>query len=132
MDLSAGLAMRPTGERPRLDRDKGVLIGSRCSKCGTHSWPATALCRRCGSGELEEAPLGPHGTLVTYSRVWVERSGFEPGYVLGQIDLNGGVRVFAHIRGLPELVKVPTPVRLVVGDQDMVPAFWFEPSRGPT
>jgi uncharacterized OB-fold protein len=130
VDLSVALNARATGQRARLDRETSVLLGSRCRNCGTCSWPGTAVCRRCGSADLEDAAFGPQGTLVTYTRVWVERPGFEPGYVLGQVDLNGGVRVFAHVRGLPDTVKVPQLVRLVVGDQDKAPAFWFEPLRG--
>ena len=127
MELAGALDVANTNQRPRVDRGRGVLVGSRCKECQGVSWPARAVCHRCGSPTLEPAHLGPHGVLVTYTTVWVSRPGLAAPYMLGQVDL-GPVRVVGHIRGLGADVKVPLRVRLVVeAPEDALPPFWFKP-----
>lgn len=117
-----------TLERPRFSQEAGRLLGSRCTACGTCSWPARAVCHRCGAAEMEAAILSGEGTLITYTTVWVPRPGLEPPYVLGQIDLPEGVRVIGHVQGLSDSARVPLPVRLVMDeDENRVPPFYFEP-----
>ena len=65
--------------------------------------------------------------LVSHTTVWVSRPGLEAPYTLGEVALEGGVNLYAHVRGLPEETTVPFPVRLVLGQENEVPAFWFEP-----
>lgn len=131
MDLTDALKMPPTAQRRRVDREHGVLIGSRCAQCGGASWPSRAICPRCGSAVVVEAPLRSTGTLVTYTTVWVPRPGLEPPYILGLVGLDGDpVTLFAHVRELPSDVRVPYPVQLVVNPvEDTIPPFWFEPRR---
>ena len=58
----------------------------------------------------------------------VPRPGLATPYVLGQVDLDDGVRIFAHGRGLTDEHRVPVPVRLVLSDEPAaVPPFVFEP-----
>jgi uncharacterized OB-fold protein len=117
-----------TLERPRVSRDDGCLVGSRCDACGTASWPSRAVCHRCVSSATRETLLGPEGTLTSYTRVWVPRPGIEAPYTIGEVAVAGGVTVFAHVHGLAEGATVPQPGRVVVGSEDSVPPFWFEPS----
>lgn len=130
MDLTPALEAPPTGERRRLDRERKVLIGSLCRSCGMGAWPARAICHRCGSAEITfDHSLAEEGTLLTFTTVWVPRPGLEPPYVLGQIELDHGVEVFAHVRGLSEEAVTPLPVVLAVGQPGDVPEFWFEPKE---
>lgn len=115
--------------RPRIDRERRRLVGSCCRSCGATSWPGRAVCHRCGKAELEEAVFAAAGTLLTYTTVWVGRPGLEPPYTLGQVKLDGGPLVFAHVRGLAEGAVVPLPVELVLATEDAVPPFWFEPAE---
>jgi len=126
VELSDALQMPLTGERPRLDRERQGLIGSRCAECGTPSWPARAICNRCGSAVIELVPLSRSGTLLTYTEVWVQRPGLEPPYMLGQVDLDDGPLVFTHVRGLADGSRVPLRVEIVVGEEGALPAFWVE------
>jgi uncharacterized OB-fold protein len=72
--------------------------------------------------------LSEKGSLVTYTTVWVARSGITPPYTVGQVDLDDGVRIFAHVRGIGAEARVPMVVRLVLSSDPLaVPAFWFEP-----
>lgn len=119
----------PFASRPRVDVGRHVLVGSRCGACGTLSWPARAVCNRCGAQPLELADLPAVGRLLSFTRVWIPRPGLEPPYILGQVDLGHGARLFAHVRGLGEDARVPMPVRVAVPETGEGPiAFWFEPA----
>jgi len=130
MALIDALDAPGTASRPRLDPDSGQLIGACCDACGAASWPARAVCHRCGAAPLRPTAFGPTGSLLTYTAVWVPRPRLDPPYVLGQVKLADGPLIFAHVRELPEDAVVPLLVRLAVGhDYDAFPAFWFEPVR---
>ena len=131
MELTAALEMAPTGLRPRLDRERKRLIGSRCADCGATSWPARAICNRCGSAAIEGTALSRSGSLLTYTEVWVERPGLEPPYVLGQVELDDGPVIFTHVRGLASGSRVPLPVTIAAGEEGAVPPFWVEPYPPP-
>ena len=127
MALNRALEAAGTRERPRLA--DGALVGSRCVTCGARSWPARAVCARCGSDEVATDRLQDTARLLSYTSVWIARGAFAPPYVLGQADFGDGAVVFGHVRGLPPDAKVPLPVRVVVapgGDEPL--DFWFEPA----
>ncbi len=129
MELIDAADATPFLERDRVDTDLNVLVGSRCERCGACSWPGRAVCSRCGSAAVGQAPLPPTGALTSYTTVHVARPGLEAPYVLGQVDLGDGAMVFAHVRGLTACAVVPLPVRTVLDeDPAAVPRFWFEPS----
>jgi len=115
-----------TFDRPRLSREDGRLVGSCCRDCGATSWPSRALCHRCGSASVHETLIGPEGTLVSYTVVWVPRPGIEAPYTIGEVELPERVTVFAHIHGVADGASVPLPVRLAVADEGHVPPFHFE------
>lgn len=128
MDLTAALDALPFPQRARFDHAEGRLVGARCGGCGAVSWPARPVCARCGAAEAARVLLANEGTLITFTTVWVPRPGLDVPYVLGQVDLADGVRVFAHGRGLTDAHRVPLAVRLVLAEQpDAVPPFVFQP-----
>jgi uncharacterized protein len=123
-------AMPPLAERERIDRGEGTLVGSRCHACGATSWPGRTGCHRCGQLAMEPAGFAPTGSLLTCTAVWIGRPGLEPPYTLGQIKLDDGPLVFAHVRELAAHALMPVAVRLVVASAEHdVPAFWFEPEE---
>jgi uncharacterized OB-fold protein len=126
--LTHALDAAPLAERRKLDRAARKLIGTRCRQCLAVSWPGRAVCNRCGSPDTAELVLSDRGSLITCTTVWVARPGLAPPYTLAQVDLENGVRVFAHARRIDAAMSVPMPVHMVVNpDSDAVPAFWFEP-----
>jgi hypothetical protein len=127
MELTAALEQPNVGDRPRFKRDTGVLVGSLCGSCGRRFWPARAVCPACQSAQVGPVELAAAGRLITFSTVWVARPGLDAPYVLGQVELDDGVRLFAHVRELPE-PSAGDRVRLVFGTDDSdVPPFWLEP-----
>ena len=131
MDLTAALEALPIADRPRVDREAGVLVGSRCSACGSHAWPSRAVCHRCGCGDVTIARLSVHGTLVSYTVCWVPRPGLEVPFTIGQVHLPEGVTVFSHVSGLPDGSTVPRPVIIRLADDAAdEPIFWFDASGG--
>jgi hypothetical protein len=79
-----------------------------------------------------DVELPSMGTLLSHTQVWVARPGLPSPYTLGQIEIGDAV-FFAHVRGLADDAKVPTPVRVVVPSaaSDTI-AFWFEPVASPS
>jgi uncharacterized protein len=125
MDLTRALGRAKWTERPRVSRDEGCLMGSRCLDCQTVSWPGRAVCHRCGSALIADVPLPAEGTLVASTVVHVPRPGLPAPYVLGQIELEDGLRIYALVRDVPEGFR-SGPVRLVVPQEpDAIPIFWF-------
>jgi uncharacterized OB-fold protein len=130
MGLSRALDMPGSAQRPRLDREAGVLVGSRCEHCGATSWPARAICHHCGVPTTGLERFAPRGSLLTHTEVWTARPGLEVPYRLAQVQLDDGPAIFCHVRALAPGRPVPLPVRLVVAADDAaVPPFWFEPEE---
>ena len=67
----------------------GVSV-ARCARCGLAAWPAPALCRGCGSGDLraEQADTG----------LLEETTAADP-VVLGTVRTDTGPMVVARVEG---------------------------------
>ena len=127
MELTAALDQPNVAERPRFRRQDAVLVGSLCGSCGKRLWPARAVCPTCQSAQMALVELSSAGRLITFSTVWVARPGLDAPYVLAQVELDDGVRLFAHVRELSD-PQADARVRLVFGvADDQIPPFWFEP-----
>jgi uncharacterized OB-fold protein len=127
MELSLALEQPNASGRPRFSRQRGELIGSECRSCGQRSWPGRSVCQRCRSADVTPASLATQGRVLTYSTVWVPRPGLEAPYVLGQVLLDDGVRLFAHLRQRGEPATDPSVHMVFAQDERTVPPFWFEP-----
>jgi uncharacterized OB-fold protein len=99
------------------------LLGSRCASCRTPYFPKSAVCRNpeCASPRIEDATLGPKGTLWSFSVQHYPPpppAKYEEPYVpyaLGLIDLPEGLRVLARIAtDTPDSLVAGTPVELVL------------------
>lgn len=87
--------------------DEPHLIGSRCTNCDTHAFPAQGGCAKCTGIETEQVELARRGTLWTWtvqgfppkSPPYVgdtSPDGFRP-YGVGYVELPGQVRVEARL-----------------------------------
>lgn len=104
------------------DDGQPVLVGTRCTACETHYFPASLGCRnpRCEHHAVQRAQFGRRGTLYSFT---VQRyrppalfrvDDWEP-YALGLVDLDEGVRVLAHLdhQAMDEL-RIGMPMKLVL------------------
>jgi uncharacterized OB-fold protein len=94
--------------------NKGVFLLQKCPDCGKTQYHYRALCSHCWSDNVEDFPSSGRGTVWTYSVVYRNNT---PGYkektpyVVGLVELEGGVKVVTNIiGGDPEAVTFGTKV----------------------
>lgn len=77
----------------------GKLMGTRCTQCGTTSFPPRADCLACMSDQFEFFELAGKARLHTYSTIVAAPTGFEDEvpYTVGVADLEEGGRLLAWI-----------------------------------
>ena len=81
------------------------LIGSRCDRCGSVSFPAMTVCRKCGptySKQVKPVELPSIGTVITWTKLQVAPKGFPSPLVHSVIDV-GGVKIIGTVQGAPEI-----------------------------
>lgn len=85
---------------PESPGDKPYLIGSRCRVCGYTSFPRQEVCVRCRQDNtMDEIKLGPYGTLETFAVMRVGPPEFPPPYIIGDVKMKEGAKVFTLITG---------------------------------
>ena len=88
------------------------LLGTKCVTCGEHYFPRRAVCARpeCLSENTVDVPLGPRGTLYSYTFVHFPLFGSmrmeHVGYGVGQVDMAEGPRVQFPLAGKQEEYRV--------------------------
>lgn len=95
----------------------GRLMASRCTQCGTQSFPPRADCEECMSGDFEFVEVSGRATLHTFTRIVAAPTGFEDvaPYTVGVVDLEEGGRALAWIGDtIPaDSVAIGMPVQIV-------------------
>ena len=79
-------------------RDKGQVLGTPCSACGVTYVPGRAFCERCFAALDEWIPVGPQGSLESFTVVHIDLDGGElpePQWV-GLVMLDGATTVLVH------------------------------------
>ena len=107
------------GPNPSLSKDYMTeagpgfaLLGQACELCGKSLFPKTGVCPECRSTQVKDCVMPTAGVLYSWSVVHVAPKPWPTPYVIGYVDLPNGVRVFSHIGGSPENLKVDMPVHL--------------------
>lgn len=100
-------------------RDRGVLLGSRCSSCQITYLPARLFCERCFAELNADTECGPGGTLesFTVAHVGIDGEPLPEPVTWATAKLDGADTVMVH-----RLLSTPAPVigmrvRAVVRDQ---------------
>jgi uncharacterized OB-fold protein len=117
-------------DRLRIDADgRPVLLGTRCTDCGTCFLGDLRFCRRCTSGAVETVELSDHGEIASYTvvmRVGPDWTGPLP-YALAEVVLPERVVVASRVADWQEgdELRVGDAVHLAVealppGDDDDV------------
>lgn len=86
---------------------EGRLVMQKCAKCATFNFHPKPWCIECGSRDLSWEAVRPTGTVYSYT---VSRSVAMnyPGWqaelpvLLGLIDMDDGVRLYAHVTDCDE------------------------------
>ncbi len=126
----AAPALRP---RPNLTMDNAFyfeeakqhrLMIQRCTGCGRLRHPPTAACAHCGALGWEAIESAGRGTLFSYTIVNAPVvPPFKPGYVVGVVELEEGVRVVAEIVDVDSAavhIGMPLEVGFLHCDADLV------------
>ncbi len=71
-----------------LKKDK--LLGLKCNDCGAYIVPPKMACPECGSTNLEIYEFEGEGEIKTYTVVRVAPEGFNPPYVVCEVELKEG------------------------------------------
>jgi uncharacterized OB-fold protein len=79
-------------------RERGVLLGSRCTHCGFTYVPARVFCERCFSELSADTEVGAGGELVSFTIVFagIEGEPLDRPGVLGAVRLDGADAVLIH------------------------------------
>lgn len=84
---------------PALTNEKPKLIGSKCQDCGETVFPAKKRCPNCSSDNIEQALLGPRGTLYSFTVVYqsppVGYRGPVP-YGIVKVEMPDGLRITGY------------------------------------
>ena len=77
------------------------LVGSRCPSCTQVHVPPRGVCPLCAVRTAEFVPVGPHGTVTTFSivRIPFEGQRIEPPYACAHVLLDGADAPLLHIVG---------------------------------
>jgi uncharacterized OB-fold protein len=108
----------------------GTFLLQRCPDCGKTQYHYRALCSFCMSDKIEDYPSAGKGEVWTYSVVYRNNTAGYPEkvpYVVGLVELEGGVKVVSNIiGGDPEDVTFGTKVEVVFAktqDGQAIPLF---------
>jgi len=94
----------------------GKIMGTKCKKCGTVTFPPRSDCGNCLSPDWEFIPYSGKAKLVTFTEISAAPTGFEDmvPYTIGVADLPEGGRVLAWVKGMTAKdLKVGMDLKLV-------------------
>lgn len=95
-------------------RDRGKIMGLRCSSCNRTYVPPRATCGRCFSKLTEWVEVGLAGTLQTYTVVY-EKGVTHPvptPFAYGIVRLDGADTGLLHLLGEVELDRIAPNMRV--------------------
>lgn len=108
----------------RVDRYR--LIATKCSTCGRVAYPASQVCRYCGSDKVEKIELiNEKARLLTWTVIYSVMEGFEEKrpLIIGLLEtINSGAKIMAPLTDvLPEELKagmLMEPVLRRISDEE--------------
>jgi uncharacterized OB-fold protein/acyl dehydratase len=134
-------APRPLRPTPGISRDTrffwdgleaGELRIQKCEGCGTLHHPPVVRCPGCGGYAFGWQVASGRGRIYSHVEpVHPRFPAFDPGYVVGLVELDEGTRLITNIVDIdPERVAIGMPVELVVRRQNSEgPLPLFRPMR---
>lgn len=97
----------------RLQKNRYMLIGTRCAKCNENYFPPRLFCPECGNS-CEEKMFSGEGSIESFTHIHAAPTGFENHvpYTVGLVRLNDGPVVAAQITGSKN-IAIGAPVRAI-------------------
>jgi uncharacterized protein len=95
--------------------NQGIFLLQHCTDCGKTQYHYRAHCSFCWSDKIEDFPSSGKGEVWTYSVVHRNNTaGYSEKvpYIVGLVELEGGVKVLSNIIGAPAEVTFGTNVEL--------------------
>lgn len=138
---TASATPRPRRPTPGISRDTrffwdglaaGELRIQKCEGCGALHHPPVVRCPGCGAYEFGWQVASGRGRVYSHVEpVHPRFPAFDPGYVVGLVELEEGTRLVTNIVDIdPERVAIGLPVELVVRKQNSEqPLPLFRPMR---
>ena len=79
-------------------RDRGVLLGSRCTACGVTYLPARIFCERCFAALQADTECGPGGVLESFTvgHIGIDDDPMDEPLTIGLAKLDGADTVLMH------------------------------------
>lgn len=109
---------------------EGVLMLGRCDSCSRIHYYPRPMCPLCWSEAVTLVPAGGHGTLYTWSTVFVNDLppfNAKLPYIAAQVDLDEGVRITTIITGAePKDLSIGMPVEIgfeAISEDVTIPVF---------
>ncbi|MFX1297989.1 MAG: Zn-ribbon domain-containing OB-fold protein [Promethearchaeota archaeon] len=99
------------------------LMGSKCKDCGNIDLPPRIICSKCFKFNLEWIEIEGKGKITSFTTIYIGSSfmnakGYssKKPYCFGTIDLDSGISIASHIKGVneldPESIKIGMRVKL--------------------
>jgi uncharacterized OB-fold protein len=100
-----------------LENESITLVGTVCGECGFRVFPPVTICPSCLSNNVRETDLPRKGTLYSFTVTGAPSLGIAPPVIMGFVDLDDEIRVFAHIDAPLNKLSCDMPVELVASPQ---------------
>jgi benzoylsuccinyl-CoA thiolase BbsA subunit len=120
-------ATRPIWDGLFGNDDQGpYLLGGRCTKCGFITLGVRDPCPSCWSRNvMVPVPIGRTGRVYTRTVIHQAPEGYATPFAVGYIDLDDGVRVFAHLANDEQSLRIDGPVRLTLAPLRQAAGGWL-------
>ena len=97
------------------DNDGPFLLGGRCGACSFVTLGVRDTCPECWTrGSMTMVPIGRRGSVYTSTVVHQLPQGYDAPFAVAYVDVEDGVRVFAHVAHEPAALGPGAKVRLTV------------------
>lgn len=100
-------------------KERGELVGTRCTSCNQVYLPARQFCERCFEELTEKVRVKPEGTLKSFTFSYVDHDGkpLKEPLALALVQLDGATTTLLHrllaVRE-PSQVRIGSHVRVVI------------------
>jgi len=116
------------------------VVGSQCPDCGAFYFPRKRVCPACMTiDSLTDEPIGPRGTIVSFSVSYDPARGIKTPYAFGYVKLPQGPMIytlFTDCEPFEEKLAIGGTVEIVIEPMktdyygNEVIAFKFRPVKG--